>query len=148
MASSPEPFLKERSRDVVIRVLEHPDSTHYQVLGVSPGDCSRDTLRLARLVVMKHTHPDHTNNAKANDWSARANAAHAVLESPETRAVYDGGLKATHAPCPACDGRGFHVRQRGFKATLKVVCVGCSGDGWVVKAPRSFQPERRQGRSR
>ncbi len=78
-------------------------------------------------------HPDHCAAPEAHDIMAQVNAAVTTLSDPAARKKYDAQLRSTHSQCLACEGRGFTVRQRGFKGQDRVLCMQCKGAGWLVQ---------------
>lgn len=113
-------------------ILLASDSTHYQVLGYSPGDDAL-ALKTARLLLASLYHPDRCKDGRAHEVMARVNAAHAVLSDSAARKLYDASLMSTHVKCKECGGGGFKFRQRGFAKKERSFCFGCQGDGWVRK---------------
>jgi DnaJ-class molecular chaperone len=129
-----EPFVLLRKRAVTKALLLDPKATHYAVLGVSPGACNTASLKDARRQLALMCHPDlHPGDPRAHDYTARANVAYDVLSDAALRRTYDAHLKATHKQCAACGGEGFKTKQRGFKALDRLRCLGCDGEGWVLK---------------
>ena len=119
-----------------IRVtLSNPLSTHYEVLGVSPGEVGDEgLLRALRRDLMLEVHPDRNpDDGAAHAASARVNAAYTVLSDTAARTLYDASLRTTHVPCGVCEGAGYRSVQRGFTHTKKLRCLGCAGAGWLRK---------------
>ena len=127
-------LILQRSPAALKATLVDPRATHYAVLGVCPGNLVED-LDPARRALAGLLHPDRGGgeDRRAHDFMCRVNDAHAALEDPAQRKLYDARLLSTHAKCPACAGEGFSTRQRGFKAVARLRCMGCNGEGWVRK---------------
>ena len=113
-----------RSRAALKAVLLDPRSTHYAVLGVSPGRCEEPELAAARRVLALELHPDRNDDRRAHDFMARVNVAHATLSDPGARRKYDALLRSTHTECVPCEGAGVRVKTQGFKARGFLVCMG------------------------
>lgn len=124
------------SRAQLERVLADPLSTHYEVLGIRPGEVEDETvLREARRVLMLAVHPDRApGDGAAHTLAARVNAAYSVVSDSAARKRYDASLRTTHTPCGPCEGAGYRDHQRGFKKTTRLTCLGCDGSGWIRKA--------------
>jgi DnaJ-class molecular chaperone len=134
---------RSRSSSEIKRVLADPLATHYEVLGVGPGDDEHD-LKKARLYVVAMFHPDRWEDRRAHDFASRANVAHATLTDVAARRLYDAFLLTSHVKCQGCEGLGFVSRQRGFKAVTKLTCGFCLGGGWLRKAPAEFEPTKKR----
>jgi len=123
-----------RPQSATLAALRNPFSTHYQVLGVSPGEVDEEgVLKAARRELALVFHPDRNMNGSAHDYTARVNVAYTVLSDAAARRLYDASLRTSHAPCATCTGTGLKRVQRGFTATKKLKCLGCAGEGWVRK---------------
>ena len=125
-----------RTKSVMRRVLSDPRATHYEVLGISPGELDPAELKDARRCIALLFHPDlvaDQDRRTAHDLMSRANTAYRVLSNNAERVRYDASLLSTHGKCPVCSGEGFKRKQRGFKSQDKLKCLGCDGNGWVLK---------------
>lgn len=128
-----EPFVMLRTKAAAAACLRDLYATHYEVLGVSPGACDRDTLSYARREAVRPFHPDRNGALTAHDYTARANVAYSTLANVDNRKLYDAQLRSTHMACPSCSGEGFKLKSRGFSAQERHRCVTCSGWGWLSK---------------
>ncbi len=109
-----------------VQVLEAP--TAYAVLGVPPG-ASADMIKGAHRALASAFHPDRCGLADASDLMARVNVAYETLTDPAKRRTHDTIHHTAKRACPVCDGTGFTLKQRGFKAKVKVPCGPCGGSG-------------------
>jgi curved DNA-binding protein CbpA len=72
-----------------------PDQTHYDVLGVSP-DASQDRVHRAYRSVLMEFRANPTSEME--DRVRRSRIAYQVLSDPESRALYNAGLKLPRPP--------------------------------------------------
>lgn len=133
IAPTAEPFVLARSPAALKAVLANLRSTHYEVLGVSPGACDEASLKAARSVLTRLFHPDRNEDRRAHDYTTRANAAYVALSTPSERKHYDATLRSTHVPCNGCAGAGFKLKSVGFTKQTRLRCLGCEGFGWNLK---------------
>lgn len=106
-------------------------TSHYETLGVHRGSTDAE-IKQAYMLLARAIHPDRTNNDPVKSAQmAQVNAARDVLRDAKKRKAYNAELSCFGNACPACEGRGYTVRQRGFSSKEKTGCVGCVGCGAV-----------------
>jgi curved DNA-binding protein CbpA len=108
--------LDRASRFFLRQVLLAPGSSHYRILGVSPG-ADEETIRQHYQLLVRFFHPDRSLDDPDRDalYTARINEAYRVLKDPGRRRGYDRQLAAKgRSPAagedPAAAGPAFRPR--------------------------------------
>lgn len=102
--------------------------SHYEVLGVAVSAKAEDIKRAHRERAGL-LHPDRCKLPDAHDLTARLNGAYACLSDRVERGKYNSIHLNKVEHCTKCEGAGHWLRQKGFKAKVKVDCEACGGTG-------------------
>lgn len=120
-------------------------NTHYDTLGVRPGD-SQDVIHLAYWLLAKGCVPSAHHAWTTMKWMAEIrkleqyNEAMLVVGHSDRREYYDRGLRRSLLICTLCEGRGkipMGAKDILGRYNQSMACAACQGTGKAVEAPAS-----------
>jgi hypothetical protein len=96
---APEGELRRAALFFIEHVLFQRDASHYRVLGLN-RDASHEQIKEHHRLLMRLFHPDRESHLseQREQYATRANLAYNILRDADSRADYDGTLKAQAAP--------------------------------------------------